>query len=295
MFREQNIETKMLLEQTREQQLKIQRKNWDRFSAGWKKWDDMIMTAMKPVGDALINSLQVKGSEKILDVASGTGEPGLTLSNLLPNGAVTGTDLSEKMVSIANENGVKRGISNYRSQTNDATKLPFSNNAFDHIICRFGIMFIPDVTKGLGEMARVMNKGGKMAIAVWAAPEKNPFITIMASIIMKKLDLPKPPGDSPGIFRCAQPGYTSQLLRNAGLKDITETNLKGTAEFESAEQYWEILSDVAGPLMQALEKAPKETINEVEEAVITEARNYTTDGRILTPWEAIIVTGVKTG
>ena len=154
-------------------------------------------------------------------------------------------------------------------------------------------MFFPDINKGLSEMARVLNKGGKMAIAVWAIPERNPFITLMASIIMEKLELPKPPDDSPGIFRCAQPGLTSQLLHEADLKEVTENNLTGFAAFESAEQYWDVMSDVAGPLMQALEKAPREIINEVREVVVAEVGNHAYDSRILTPWEAIIVTGAK--
>ncbi len=61
------------------------------------------MTTMRPVSDSLIDSLQLNGNENVLDVASGTGEPGLTLSVLLPLGRVTGTDLSENMVEIANE------------------------------------------------------------------------------------------------------------------------------------------------------------------------------------------------
>lgn len=293
MFREQNIESQLLLKQKQEQQLDQQRRNWDQFSGGWKKWDDLIMNTVKPVGDALINNLDVKGSEKVLDVASGTGEPGLTLSTLLPNGAVTGTDLSVQMVSIANENALKRSIQNYKSQPCDASHLPFNDNTFDDIVCRFGIMFFPDINKGLGEMARVLKEGGKIALAVWAVPEKNPFISLMASIIMNKLELPKPPDDSPGIFRCAQPGFTSRLLHEVGVKEITENNLTGFAAFESAEQYWDVMSDVAGPLMQALEKAPREMISEVRELVIAEAGNHANGGGILIPWEAIIVTGIK--
>ena len=193
MFREQHFDIQKLTEEIQLQQLEQQRNNWNQFSSGWKKWDDLIMHAMKPIGDALIYNLDIKGSEKVLDVASGTGEPGLTLSTLLPHGEVIGSDLSENMVVIANENASKRNVSNYRSQTSDATELPFDDETFDHIICRFGIMFFPDLNKGLGEMARVLKKGGKISLAVWAAPELNPFITIMASTIMQKLELSKPP------------------------------------------------------------------------------------------------------
>lgn len=293
MFREQNFDIRKFTKDIRAQQLEQQRKNWNEFSKGWKKWDKLIMQSMKPIGDALISELDVRGNEKVLDVASGTGEPGLTLSAMLPEGQVTGTDLSENMVSIANHNSAKRNILNYRSQACDAANLPFKDKTFDHIIYRFGIMFFPDLQKGLDEMVRVTKRGGKMALAVWGAPEKNPFITIMASTIIRKLDLPKPPPDSPGIFRCAKPGFTSELLQEAGMKNITEINHSGFGIFDSGEHYWDVMSDVAGPLMEALEKASQEKIEDVRSSVIESARKYTFDKHVLTPWEAIIVTGVK--
>ena len=134
MFREQYFDIQKLTEEIHGQQLEQQRKNWNQFSDGWKKWDDLIMFTMKPIGDALINNLDVKGTEKVLDVASGTGEPGLTLSTLLPHGEVIGSDLSNNMVAIANEIGSKRNIRNYRSQTCDAADLPFDDETFDHVI-----------------------------------------------------------------------------------------------------------------------------------------------------------------
>ena len=293
MFREQHFDLQKLTKGKQLQLLEQQRKNWNQFSGGWKKWDDLIMQAMKPIGDALIYHLDVKGTEKVLDVASGTGEPGLTLSGMLPRGEVIGTDLSENMVSIANHNSAERNILNYRSQSSDAANLPFDDETFDHVICRFGIMFFPEIQKGLNEMSRVLKRGGKIALAVWAAPENNPFITLMASTIMRKLELPIPPDDTPGIFRCAKPGFTSQLLHKAGMKEINENNLKGYAVFESAEQYWNVMSDVAGPLMEKLENSPQELINDVRKSVIEAANKYTYDDVILTPWEAIIVTGEK--
>ena len=132
------------MNQQQQEQLEKQREAWNRYSAGWKKWDNLIMNLMRPVGDRMINILDLKGNENVLDVASGTGEPGLTMSKLLPEGRVTAIDLSENMAAIANEHAKLRGINNYQSQVCDASAMPFMDSSFDYVICRFGMMFFPD-------------------------------------------------------------------------------------------------------------------------------------------------------
>jgi len=276
-----------------QEQLEQQRKTWNQFSSGWEKWDELLMTLMRPVSDRLIDILQLKGNEHVLDVASGTGEPGLTFSASLPEGRVTGSDLSEKMIKIANEHAKQRGIANYQSEVCDASNMPFENNFFDHIICRFGIMFFPDIKGSLREMVRVLKPGGKLAVAVWGSPELNPFITIMAMTVIEKLKLPKPPPDTPGIFRFAQPGLTSQLITDAGLDSVTESNISGEAIYDSVENYWEVTSDVAGPIMQALNSAPKEVFEDVKQTVLSKAEDFIRDGKVYANWEAIITTGIK--
>lgn len=275
------------------EQLEQQKNTWNKYSAGWRKWDEVLMTAMLPIAESLISSLNLTGNEHVLDVASGTGEPGLSISVLLPEGRVTGSDLSENMVENANLHAHERGITNYQSQQCDATNMPFEDNSFDHIICRFGIMFFPDIESGLREMTRVLKPGGRLAVAVWAAPQLNSFITLMAMTVAERLNLPKPTPDKPGIFRCAQPGLTKQLLNNVGLSDVVEYSINGEATFESPEKYWDIFSDVAGPIMEALNNEPQEVKDEVREAVIKKAQAMIRNNQVYTDWEVNIASGTK--
>ncbi len=276
-----------------QEQLEQQRKTWNQYSAGWEKWDEILMTIMRPISDWFIEVLQLKGNEHVLDVASGTGEPGLTLSTRLPEGRVTGSDLSENMVKIANKHAKNRGITNYQSQACDASNMPFENNFFDHVICRFGVMFFPDLSGSIREMTRVLKPGGRLAVTVWAGPELNPFLTLLALTVIEKLKLPKPSPDAPGIFSCAQPGLTRQLLVDAGLDNVTESNISGEAVFNSTIQYWEVFSEVAGPIVQALNNAPQEVVEDVKKTVLNKAENYIKDGKMHINWEAIVTTGIK--
>ncbi len=276
-----------------QEQLEQQRKIWNLYSGGWKKWDERIATGTSPITQKLIETLNLKGTEHVLDVASGPGEPGLSISDLLPKGKVTAIDLSEKMVEIANENAKAKNILNYHSKVADSSNIPFEENSFDHVVCRFGIMFFPDLEGSLKEMTRVLKPGGKLAVVVWAAPEFNSFLALLGGVVTEKLSLPKPQPGAPGIFRCAEPGFTSRLLTNAGLKDVTEMDINGKMVYDSPEQYWQVSTDLAGPIMEVLKSAPPDKAEDVKKTVIDKSRKFASDEQLLFPWKAIIAAGIQ--
>src|SRR5258708_35369583 len=123
-------------EQIREQQKQV----WNKVSSGWKKWDAFIMQFMRPIGDAIIERLEIKEDDIVLDIAAGTGEPGLTIAAIAKKGKVIGTDLSEEMLQIAQTNAVAKGLKNYSTKASDVCQLPFDGNTFTKISCRMGFM-----------------------------------------------------------------------------------------------------------------------------------------------------------
>src|ERR1700761_9514734 len=100
------------LQQIREDQ----RASWNKFSPGWKKWNSFLMDFLRPMGAAIIEELKIRADDRILDIAAGTGEPGLTIAALVKNGAVMSTDLSENMLAIAEETAKRRGLQNFSTQ-----------------------------------------------------------------------------------------------------------------------------------------------------------------------------------
>src|SRR4051812_2026525 len=99
------------LQQIRDQQ----KQTWNKFSAGWKKWDKFTMDFLSPMGIGIIESLKLNETDLVLDIAAGTGEPGLTIAGIVKKGKVSITDLSEDMLQIAEENAIARGITNYET------------------------------------------------------------------------------------------------------------------------------------------------------------------------------------
>ncbi|MBK7376134.1 MAG: methyltransferase domain-containing protein [Chitinophagaceae bacterium] len=240
-----------LLEQIRDQQ----RLSWNKFSPGWKKWDDLFMDFLRPMGDEIIRQINPESDDTILDVACGTGEPGLTIASLLNNGKVVITDLSEDMVQITKENAASRGIKNIEPLVCDVTEMPFADNTFDAISCRFGFMFFPDMLLAAKEMARVLKPGGRISTSVWNIAEKNFWVTAILGAINKNIPLPAPPPGAPGMFRCAEEGLLAGIFKQAGLKNISVTEVNGTLNCRTTDVYWDVMTELAAPVSAALSNA----------------------------------------
>ncbi len=239
------------LEEIRDQQ----KESWNKFSAGWKKWDDLAMLFLKPAGDEIIRLIRPSGEDQILDIAGGTGEPGLTIASMLKGGRVIITDVAEDMLAIARDKAAQRGISQAEMQTCDVSELPFPDNHFDAISCRFGFMFFPDMQLAAGEMYRVLKPGGRLAASVWAVPEKNFWVTATMGTIMRLMELAPPPPDVPGMFRCAKPGRMKDIVEKAGFHHYSESEITFKLPAGNVETYWNMLTEVGAPIVAALSKA----------------------------------------
>lgn len=281
-------------EQIREQQ----KETWNKFSPGWKKWDDLTMDFLKPMGDEIIRMIQPKDGDTVLDVAAGTGEPGLTIASMIPKGKVIVTDLAEGMLEIARENASKRGLKNLETKIADVCALPFPDNTFDAISCRFGYMFFPDMVLATKEMVRVLKPSGRIATSVWNIPEKNFWITASMGTINNimlpiAIGIPPPPADAPGMFRCAGKGMMENLFRQAGLKNISEKEVEGKLKSETVDTYWSFITEVAAPVVAALGKADEATRQKIKEEVFKKVNQKYPGGNIAIDGSAIVICGQK--
>ena len=270
-----------------------QRQTWDKFSAGWKKWDDLVLKWISPVGEALIQGARLDATAQVLDIAAGTGEPGLTAASRIPKGKVVITDLSDRMLAVAAENANQRGIDNVETRQCDVSALPFSENSFDAVMCRFGFMFFPDIRTGLTEMVRVAKPGARLCAAVWGAPEKNPWATTIMQTIAANVDLPPVPPGAPGLFRCAAPGFMGDAYRQAGLDNIAEEEISGVVEFADPEQYWNFMTEIAAPVVAGLSQADEPARARIRQTVLDLAQRAVSGGKVRFEWSALAISGNK--
>ena len=270
-----------------------QKETWNKFSGGWKKWDAFNMNFLKPMGDALIKALDIKSNDVVLDIASGTGEPAFTIASIVTNGEVYATDLSDEMLNIARIYADERDINNIEFKIADVSDLPFKDNFFDKVNCRLGFMFFPDMQIAANEMFRVCKSNGKIATSVWAAPGNNKWITLMSKILSNYLEMPQPPPSAPGMFRCARPGFIKELFENAGFKNAKEEVLSGKIEYDSAEQYWQFMTDVVAPVVNALSEANESTRQKIKDDVFDACNKMLTNGKLIIESSALIISAEK--
>lgn len=277
------------------QQIRDQQKDsWNKFSAGWKKWDDMTMDFLGAMGSEIIGFIKPSGNQLILDIAGGTGEPGLSIAALLSkDGKVIISDLAEDMLAVAKEKAEAKGITNIETIVCDVSSLPFADNSFDAISCRFGFMFFPDMQLAAIEMHRVLKPGGRIAAAVWNLPEKNFWVTVTMGTIMRNMELAPPPPEAPGMFRCAKPGRMKEIFEKAGFKNYSEKETTSKLRAGTTENYWSMMTEVGAPIVAALSKADDSMKEKIKKEVFEAINEKYPQQDLAIDASAIIITAVK--
>ena len=270
-----------------------QRATWAGLSAGWEKWDSVIMDQLGPVGAAMIERLGIADDHQHLDIASGTGEPGLSIAKLVPQGRVVLTDLVPEMLDIAARRARAHGVANIETKVCSAEDLPFDDATFDSVSVRFGYMFFPDVAKATAEFARVLKPGGRLGSSVWVKPGENPWTTIAMQAIATEAVLAPPDPDGPNMYRCAAPGYVSALYEAAGLRDIAEWEVHIELVTESPAQYWQMISEHVSLAVAALERVGDSARERIRAHAMSEVSAFEKDGKVRVPGVAQCIVGTK--
>jgi SAM-dependent methyltransferase len=238
-----------------------------------------------------MDHLGATGTSVVLDIAAGTGEPGLSIARHLHGGKVVITDLADHMLQVARDKAAAEGVTNVEFCEADANNLPFEDHTFDEVSCRMGFMFFPDMGRAAREMSRVLKPGGRIATTVWAGPEKNYWVTCMMQAIKKHIDVPPQDPAAPGMFRCARPGLMTDLLREAGFKGVAEREVPCVLGVKDPQEYWDMMTEVAAPFVAVLSKADAAAVDRVKADVLSAMTEHFPKGHV--DGYAVVITGVK--
>ncbi|MFO1069841.1 MAG: methyltransferase domain-containing protein [Geminicoccaceae bacterium] len=267
-----------------------QRRIWDRSASGWGRWDHIVQPMLAGIGAAMIDRLALRPDSAHLDVASGTGEPGLTIARQVPRGRVVLTDLAPAMLAYAADRAAAKGLAvEVRACSADA--LPFGDATFHSVSCRMGLMFVPDIAGALAEMRRVLRPGGRLALSVWAEPAGNPWATVGMAALAAEIVMPPPDPTAPGLFRCAAAGAVAGAMQAAGFRDVDEIEVASEMVTASPEEFWTMTCEVAAPLMAAMAGADTATRQRIGDEAIRRAAGFMQDGQVRLPAKARVLAG----
>jgi len=268
-------------------------REWKESAAFWRVHYPTIRTMFAPVTRALMEDAKIIEGDVVLDVAGGSGEPSLTIAELIrPRGLVTCTDAVAEMVAAAKAEAERRGLLNIEFRQCLAESLPFEKHTFDATVCRLGVMFFPDVPAALREMVRVTKSEGTIAFVVWGRSEANPFGYIVTNILAQYTETPPALPDAPGAFRFAEPGKLASALAEAGVVQVRERRLNFRIEAPlSPEQFWETRSQTSGTLREKLANLPPEQAQKIRSDVLEAVQEFFPNGQMSFPAQMLIVSG----
>lgn len=197
-----------------------QRKSWNNAAKGWKKWWSLLEKFSAPASKKLIEIAGIKPGDRVLDLATGIGEPSISITKVVgAGGSVVATDISEDMLDIAKERAKSEGVSNIEFKKMDMEEVDFSGD-FDAVTARWGLMFLPDPEKAVKKMYKALKDGGRVSAAVWSTPEEVPFASRPVKALTKELNLTPPPTGTPGIFALSDTERLTKMFSDAGFKDV---------------------------------------------------------------------------
>lgn len=203
---------------------------------------DRFLPLIHPVGLALLDHLpQPAAGALVLDVACGSGEPGLTLARRAPEIHLLGVDSAAGMIAAARAKATREGLENARFEVMPFETLAIADDSADILISRFGFMMFGDVPASARELARVLRVGGHFSLAVWDDPTKNTLVSALFTALRVHL----PPEHFLAFDRLNQwaaEGARTRLLQEAGLSVVRSAMFGWQYEFGSFEDAWTLVS-----------------------------------------------------
>jgi SAM-dependent methyltransferase len=267
--------------------------NWNNLSQSRNDWNKIVDALLNPISARMIELLDIPGSGSILDVATGTGEPGLTIAKKFSDAMVTGVDISDKMLEISRRNAEWRKIPNFNTYCCNAREMPFDNDTFDAVLCRNGVMFFDDIEAGLAEMRRVLNPGGKMVVSTWGLLEKNLWISMVLDTVKEITGKKMYNNHVPGMFYCMIPGFMTDWFEEINMKKIEEEEMTGIIEFSSPDEHWEYVTSVSAAVVNALSRLSLQAREQVKMLLSKRITTHIVNGKLYFQWTARITGGLK--
>jgi SAM-dependent methyltransferase len=248
------------------------RSRWGESAKAWEAHAGQMRRVTMPVSQWMIDALGPQPGDTLLELAAGPGETGFLAAELIrPGGTLISSDISPEMLNVAQRRAEELGLDNVRFKQIDAdTSIDIEAATMDGVLCRWGYMLMADPNNALRETRRVLKAGGRVSLAAWAAPEDNPWVSIIGRELTRQ-GLAEPPSpDEPGQFTWAREGVIEEQLADAGFVEYEVDSVSFSERYASFEDYWQIHSSMSSRMREALAGAEPAAVEALRDAVRAE-------------------------
>ena len=267
--------------------------------AGGDVWVDKqreMDIMLNPLGERVIQGLDLKEETKILDIGCGCGATTLEIAKLVNQGEVIGVDISEPMLERATQTASDMALTNISYQVKDVQVDEMPNKYFDIAFSRFGVMFFEDPFEAFNNINHSLKDDGQLSFVCWQHASLNPWQSLSIQVIKEFLDLPAPAPKSPGPFAFEDKSYINEILTESGFRDIEIKDnqedivmFSGKSIREACEDYLTINPVVT----EMLKNSPTKLREEILEALIGKFSDFHNNDGLLFPSATWIVTAKK--
>ena len=227
------------------------RERWKAAGQGWRRRADVVRAMGMPVSMAMIDQLHLQPGHDVLELAAGPGDTGFMAAELVrPGGELICSDAFDEMLDIARERAVQQGIDNVDFRLLELEWIDLDTASSDAALCRWGLMFLSDPAASMREMRRVLRPGGRMALATWADPERNPWAAIPTRALVELGHSEPPDPQAPGMFSLAQADRLEELVADAGFTEVEVEGIDFVSARPGVEAYLEETTDLSVPFAE---------------------------------------------
>jgi SAM-dependent methyltransferase len=270
------------------------RDQWQAAAAAWRRWQPVIDGWLREGTDLMLDLAEVQAGARVLDVAAGAGGQSFAAAQRVGlKGEVLATDIAENLVRYLEEDAAAAGLTQVRAAVMDGEDLHVPPGRFDAVICRLGLIYLPDREAALSGMREALRSGGRLGAIVYSTPEANRFFSVPVSIIRRAAQLPPPLPGQPGPFSLGTPDVLRHELEAAGFADVEVRALPAPLQLASAAECVRFERESFGALHQMLAGLGADAQAAVWQEITDALTEFEGPDGFVAPCELLVVAAAK--
>lgn len=259
-------------------------------AAGWERAREERERVAAPVTEWLVRELAPEPGDVVLELAAGQGDVGFAIApSLGDSGRLIASDFSAAMLERARRRGEELGLTNVDFRELDAEDLDLETDSVDDVVCRWGYMLMPNPAVALAETRRVLRPRGRLAFAVWASGDRNPWITVAGRILVAHGHMPPPEPGEPGMFVLGDKKDLHALVQDAGFTTVQMDDVPVRNDYSDVDEYVRRSTELGGMFSRAWTAASDAERDAMTEELREAFQPFAVDGGYELPGLAVCV------